>query len=216
MTLSGSGNLRAVGIGVAAIILGGCTTYGTGTSPAKQTVEDLTGMISLSGPKQASIDYAPRPKVVTPPAGAPLPEPGSGSAAVAEADWPRDPDELRKKQAAAAANTPRIDEADEARADPGFRLPSNPANKAPPRLVDNNPIDNPFNQPGAANKDKEAQKLYAAAKSGASAKLDENGNPVRTTLTEPPSEYRAPDPTATDTFTASTKTSTKKWWWPFD
>lgn len=214
MTLNGSGNLRAVGIGVAALILGGCTTYGTGTSPAKQTVEDLAGMVSLSGPKQESISYAPRPKVVTPPPGAALPEPGSGTAAVSDANWPRDPDELRKQQKALAANTPRVDEFIEAKSDPGFRLPS-ATPSATPRLIENNKNDNPFNQPGSVNKDKEAAKLYAAAKSGAAGKVDENGNPVRTTLTEPPSEYRAPDPTAPDTFTASTKTATKKWWWPF-
>ncbi|MCP4306918.1 MAG: hypothetical protein GY788_18975, partial [bacterium] len=50
------------------------------------------------------------------------------------------------------------------------------------------------------------------AKSSRAGAVDANGNPVRTTLTEPPAEYRVPDPTAPEEFTAA---KDEKWWQVF-
>lgn len=195
--------------GALAVGLGGCTTYGTGVTPAKQTVDDIGGLVALGGKKQPHIDYEARAPIVPPPENAALPEPGASAKA---ANWPRDPDELDRQRKALAASTPK-DPEEKPLGDPGFRLPSTPST---PRYVDTR------DESDAAAKDAmlkpgeaaTAKKLYAAAKAGNGVKVDENGVPVRTLLVEPPSDYRVPDPTApTELSTAPAKT--KKWWWPF-
>jgi hypothetical protein len=55
-----------------------------------------------------------------------------------------------------------------------------------------------------ANK-KEQQTLFAKAKGGAAGQVDAEGNPVRTALTEPPADYRIPDPSAPEEFEATSK-----------
>jgi hypothetical protein len=60
----------------------------------------------------------------------------------------------------------------------------------------------------------DAKKIFAAAKAS-SAPLDENGNPIRTSLTQPPAEYRVPDPEAPDEFTTQDGKKKKKGIWPF-
>ena len=74
------------------------TTYGTGTTAAKQTLEDVTGILALGGSKQGEepISYEPRPPIVEPPV-ATLPPPGSDTATAVASNWPVDPDEERKR-----------------------------------------------------------------------------------------------------------------------
>ena len=55
-----------------------------------------------------------------------------------------------------------------------------------------------------------AKKLFAEAKGIA---VDENGQPVRRYLSDPPSEYRVPDPTAPVVITDKPKKKKFKWWW---
>ena len=81
----------------AAMTLGACssmTTYGTGTTAAAQTVEDISGILSLGATRsdKKQIDYEPRAPIVEPPT-ATLPPPGSDpSVNVASNNWPVDPD----------------------------------------------------------------------------------------------------------------------------
>ena len=182
-----------VGMG---LVLGACgTTYGTGVNPGAQTVKDITGMFGGSGQKNAPIDYAPRPGIVAPPANTTLPQPGSGTSV---ADWPDDPDVRAREQNLANANKPS--ENSNALVDPGFRLPKSQVQVD--QLQDRNIDDELYSLTG--NKT-EQRKLFATAKGGAAGKVDENGNPVRTALTEPPAEYRVPDPSAPEEFEATSK-----------
>ena len=73
-------------------------------------------------------------------------------------------------------------------------------------LIDNNEI---FQNQAQR---KTQMKVFASAKAG-DAGVDANGNPIRSTLVEPPSEYRVPDPDAPDTL--AVKPKAKHWWWPF-
>jgi hypothetical protein len=62
-----------------------------------------------------------------------------------------------------------------------------------------------------------AEEIAAARKAFADARgavaVDENGNPVRRYLTDPPSEYRIPDPTApVEIPTKAKKKRTFLWW----
>ena len=115
--------LRPIGVVALAVLLGGCigNTYGTGVSPGRQTLNDLTGLVSLGSKQKQPVNYAPRPPIVAPPTTAELPKPGSDPT---PADWPQDPDQLAQQKELAAANErkhqPTIAEGT---ADPGFRLP---------------------------------------------------------------------------------------------
>ncbi len=173
-----------------AFALGGCvsgTTYGTGVSPGKQTMEDIVGLVSLTGKTKDPIDYKPRPPIVAPPSTAALPPPEDAPATAAAADWPKDPD----AKGAGSGEPVAIPVA----RNPGFQ---------------------PEDKSGEAafiahmKYGKQATKMYADAKAAANTSVDENGNPIRKTLSEPPGSYRVPDPTAPEEFTTPKKK--KKWW----
>jgi len=183
-------------VGLAAA-LGACgTTYGTGVNPGTQTVKDLTGMLSFGGgggKNEAPISYEARPPIVTPPSTAALPPPGSGESVQ---NWPTDPDVVAREQAFANAN--KRTDTGSAIVDPGFRLPKSQVKPLEEESLD----DQLFSLTG--NK-KEQQTLFATAKGGAAGQVDAAGNPVRTALTEPPVEYRVPDPTAPEEFEAASE-----------
>jgi hypothetical protein len=84
---------------VAAALGGGCistATYGTGEAPELAIFREVMG--GLGGEKKEPIEYQPRAPLVLPPSPDALPPPAE-AAAVANADWPVDPD------AAAQANS---------------------------------------------------------------------------------------------------------------
>jgi len=182
----------------AALSLGACgqmTTYGTGTTAGAQTVKDVTGILSLGGRSDAPpIEYKERAPIVEPPAAA-LPPPGSGEAAVAATgDWPVDPDEERKRVQALVKE----------RADAGetlkFTAPERPTSKDRGKASDNSDKslrEKYFEQRMASSKDpkdpKDTKEMFAAAKMSKFGSFDQNGNPVRQYLIEPPVNYREPD-----------------------
>jgi hypothetical protein len=185
-------------LGGLAVALAACgTTYGTGVNPGVQTVKDLTGMLSLgagssSGPE---IAYEARPGIVPPPANAALPAPGSG---VAVQNWPTDPDVVAREQKIANAN--QRPDTGTALVDPGFRMP-----KQSVVVVNEDSQTNDDDLLSLTGKKQEQQTLFAKAKGGAAGQVDAEGNPVRTALTEPPADYRIPDPTAPEEFEAASK-----------
>jgi hypothetical protein len=184
-------------VGLAAA-LGACgTTYGTGVNPGAQTVKDLTGMLSFGGGGKSGepIAYETRPPIVTPPSTASLPPPGSGETVQ---NWPTDPDVMRREQA--YANSKKTADTGTAIVDPGFRLPKSQVKPYEEQSLD----DQLYSLTGDK---KEQQKLFATAKGGAAGQVDANGMPVRTALTEPPAEYRIPDPTAPEEFEAASDKS---------
>ncbi len=199
-----------VGVAVLAAALSGCManrmTYGTGTAPGKQTLNDITGLVTFgtAGKRKQSIQYQPRPKVVAPPSVAALPAPGS-EVDVANANWPKDPDEaaMQRKRARAQAGTSLIP-ADNADVEISG-LPKSSRGSLAPMLVKGE---------DQAMKDREnmdkAEKIRAELKS-ADAGVDGNGNRVRKTLTEPPIDYRVPDANAPVEF----KVTKKKFRWPW-
>jgi hypothetical protein len=188
-----SGFRRPIALVGLAMGLGACgTTYGTGVNPGTQTVKDLTGIFSLGGGKSAvPIAYDARPPIVTPPDTTTLPQPGSGETVQ---NWPQDPDVMKREQAFANANT-RTDTGS-ALVDPGFRLEKQQVVPMEEETLDDQLL-------SLTGKKQEQQKLFAAAKGGAAGKVDAEGNPVRTALTEPPAEYRIPDPSAPEVLEAA-------------
>ena len=177
------------------------TTYGTGKTAAAQTVADITGLVTLgTGSKKAEpIDYRPRPSIVEPPSTASLPPPRSGQATtVAEADWPKDPDELEKQRKKFLA-----EKGDDY--DPQFRLPEG-AKRELPTFKDDRPGSVRLREERLRDS-KVTKEMFAEAKRARTGSVDANGNPVRRYLTEPPVDYREPDPTAPTDITEKKKKS---------
>jgi len=191
-----------------AVALSGCMgdrmTYGTGTSPGYQTVEDIGGLVSLGGGKKPYVKYQPRPKIVAPPANAALPAPSSNGE-LANANWPKDPDEIARQQRLARAKEgTSLIPGD----NPDVEISGLPTSaKGDLRAMkvsaeDQATID-------AQNVDK-ANKIRAEVKA-ADGGVDANGNRIRKTLVDPPIAYREPDPGAPTEF----KTAKKKFRWPW-
>jgi hypothetical protein len=182
---------------VLALPLGACmaaTTYGTGVSPGKQTVEDLASIVSFGGKKGAPIDYAARPPIVAPPPGAALPAPGQSTATAA--NWPKDE--------SAASITGSLDRGDPSTQAYDPKKTVKGVGLAPILQQKVDPMIEMQQMQKASN-----QKIFAAAKAGQIMGVDANGNPVRKTLSEPPVDYRVPDPEAPEAFEAA---KNKKWW----
>lgn len=190
----------AVACVLAASALAGCTgnTYGTGTSPGMQTLQDITGVAGLSPKDKEPINYTPRPKIVAPPTVGALPPPVVDNPTQTAANWPNDPDLLRAKVKADA-------ETRAATGSPQLQLP-----KA--RTVDGGyqPVD-----AGLTKEQIEEVRKQMAAVKGRMA-VDENGNPVRKYLTDPPNDYRLPDPNAPIAVAEVKKKKKFKWWWQQD
>jgi hypothetical protein len=194
---------------MAAALLAGCssTTYGTGVDPGVQTLKDVAG-IAMITEKKPPIDYEPRAKVVAPPSGADatLPPPGSGATAGTDSpNWPNDPDaQAAKFRADIAAREARGEKpAPLNLPDGSYAQPSLPPTTRTSRsgLVDTTPL--------TQEQHNAVIKAFADAKGSLS--VDASGKPVRKYLTEPPAEYREPDPTQPTTFTEKKKKF--HWWW---
>lgn len=203
---------------VIAVVLGACssTTYGTGTTPAAQTVEDLSGILAMGGKKagEEPVVYAPRAPIVEPPATS-LPPPGSVSTAALTSDWPTDPDEERKRL------DTLVDERTAAGQSLKFSVPKEGGRTRPDMTKDS---DRPFSQQVLKEQMRgsqltpEQKKIFADAKQAKIGSFDENGNPVRRYLTEPPVEYREPDPESPVEISEKPKKKNKFKWpdlWPF-
>jgi hypothetical protein len=197
------------------------TTYGTGKSPGQQTIEDIAGIAALGGGSDKEpIDYRARPKIVQPPPGAPLPPPGSEPDPTVAANWPKDPDVEAKKFKAETAARTAGSEADGplAKYDPKFSLPkSQTASREPsPTLLNMDPRAASDAAHTTPDQVAAAKKLFADARGNIA--VDENGKPIRRYLTDPPSDYREPDPDAPVEVDNKPAANSKKsgWKWPWE
>jgi len=165
----------AVAISAAALSACSGTTYGTGKSAEQQLVEDLTGVLSLGPKDKPSIDYSPRPGIVKPPSTEVLPPPQDSVASSANPAWPESPEErLARVRAEATANQnnplyrPNI-----------IRDVSSDSGQAQALSVDS--------RTRKAQRDEFLRRRQMAAQ----------GSPTtRRYLSDPPVEYRQPEPTA--------------------
>lgn len=178
----------------AALMLGACspmTTYGTGTTAGAQTIKDISGMVSLGavGSDQPKIEYEQRAPIVQPPATA-LPPPGSETTvAAAGNDWPVDPDAEREridalvKERNAAGEEVKFAVPEEARVKPVV-------SKNKPRSAREQYFDERM---ASSQNSTETKKMSAVKQTAKVGSFDEDGNPARRYLIEPPPEYREPD-----------------------
>ncbi len=168
-------------------------TYGTGTSTEMQTIQDISGILSLTGEKKPEVDRSPRGGIVAPPtleAGLPPPVDETTTASI---DWPNDPDEASRRRRAEEENTPIPQGSLATVRDPGFRLPKE-AFKEGEQAEAN--WDYGRQGPNPKFLGSNAKKYAVEMKAERGGSVDAAGNPTRRYLTEPPAEYRLPDPNA--------------------
>jgi hypothetical protein len=169
-------------------------TYGTGTTTEMQTLQDISGILSLTGGKKPEIDKSPRGGIVAPPstAAADLPPPVDETT-TASIDWPDDPDEARRRRQAEEDNAPVEQGSLATVRDPGFRLPKE-AFKEQKETEANWDYGRQGPNPKFAGGN--GKKYVSEMKAERGGSVDAQGNPTRRFLVEPPAEYRVPDPSA--------------------
>ncbi|QWG17600.1 hypothetical protein KMZ68_21970 [Bradyrhizobium sediminis] len=160
----------------------------------EKIVEGIMAGIGGTNMENRGIEYRERSPLVVPPKLA-LPPPASTSAEVKAPNWPKDPDEARRKAAIAARKKENKDPQQSAR----ILTPSelNVGRTAAPARKDNDPI-----QPGASS-----NPMLSPSQLGYDGGLFRNmfggnatetapfqGEPTRDSLTQPPTGYQTPSP----------------------
>jgi hypothetical protein len=149
--------------------------------------------IGATNMENRGIDYRERSPLVVPPK-LTLPPPASTSAEVKAPNWPKDPDEARRKAAIAARKKENKDPAQAARLLTPAEL--NAARTAPQTGTASATADQPGNPAAGLTP---SQLGYTGGFSGmfGGSKIESapfKGEPTRDTLTQPPPGYQTPSP----------------------
>ncbi len=194
---------RALRLAVVALGIGLVMTAGAARAQDDDDEDDKTFEEKIIGGIMAGIggtnmenrgiDYRERSPLVVPPK-LDLPPPESVKSEVKDPNWPKDPDEARRKAAIAARKKQNKDPIESAR----ILTPSelNAARTAPPARTNNDPV-----QPGNSNTNpilSPSQLGYSGGLSLFGGNKTETapfkGEPTRESLTQPPSGYQTPSP----------------------
>src|SRR5258707_156276 len=160
----------------------------------EKIIEGIMAGIGGTNMENRGIDYRERSPLVVPPK-LDLPPPASASADVKAPNWPKDPDEARRKAAIAARKKENKDPREASR----ILTPSELAQgkTAAPARTNNDPI-----QPGNSNTNPILSPSQLGYNGGFSGLFGGNksetapfkGEPTRDALTQPPSGYQTPSP----------------------
>lgn len=185
----------------AALTLSACTggtTYGTGVSHEKQTLSDLSNILSVqrkSGPK---IEYSARPDLVVPENRDQLVEPVEEGATTSEMDWPESPDErlARIRSEAEEAETSIVSQLEYNKRQKRFgpQVTTDIKQEAPVGFG----VPNVSCDPGGSSMRKCTPQEISRAVRETREEIKSVGTTgrARRYLTEPPIEYRTPAQTA--------------------
>jgi hypothetical protein len=189
--------LAVVALGVGLVMTAGAARAQDDDEDDKTFEEKIIGgiMAGIGGTNMENrgIDYRERSPLVVPPK-LDLPPPESVKSEVKDPNWPKDPDEARRKAAIAARKKQNKDPIESAR----ILTPSelNAARTAPPARTNNDPV-----QPGNSNTNpilSPSQLGYSGGLSLFGGNKTETapfkGEPTRESLTQPPSGYQTPSP----------------------
>ena len=190
--------LAVVALGVGLVMTAGAARAQDDDDEDDKTFEEkiiggIMGGIGGTNMENRGIDYRERSPLVVPPK-LDLPPPESVKSEVKDPNWPKDPDEARRKAAIAARKKQNKDPIESAR----ILTPSelNAARTAPPARTNNDPV-----QPGNSNTNpilSPSQLGYSGGLSLFGGNKAETapfkGEPTRESLTQPPSGYQTPSP----------------------
>jgi hypothetical protein len=160
----------------------------------EKVIEGIMAGIGGTNMENKGIEYRERSPLVVPPK-IDLPPPASASADVKASNWPKDPDEQRRKAAIAARKKENKDPVEASR----LLTPSelNKGKIAATARTNNDPI-----QPGSQNNNPILSPSQLGYNGGFSGLFGGNkvetapfkGEPTRESLTQPPSGYQTPSP----------------------
>jgi hypothetical protein len=195
---------RALRLAVVAVGIGLVITAGTARAEdddeddktfEEKIIEGIMAGIGGTNMENRGIDYRERSPLVVPPK-LDLPPPASASADLKAPNWPKDPDEARRKAAIASRKKENKDPREASRL-----LTPSELNKRGPKTSNagSDSIDQPGGNPGASAVLSPSQLGYSGGFSGLfggnkSETAPFKGEPTRDSLTQPPSGYQTPSP----------------------
>jgi hypothetical protein len=159
----------------------------------EKIIEGIMAGIGGTNMDNRGIDYRERSPLVVPPR-IDLPPPEAAKGEIKDANWPKDPDEARRKAAIAARKKAKPNEFEAARILSPSEL--NAGRTAAPVRTSNDPIQpgdsasNPVLSPSQLGFDGKFSNLFGNKSERAPFK----GEPTRDSLTMPPAGYQTPSP----------------------
>jgi hypothetical protein len=190
--------LAVVAVGVALVMTAGAARAQDDDEDDKtfeeKIIENIMAGIGATNMEHKGIDYRERSPLVVPPK-LDLPPPETVKGEIKDPNWPKDPDEARRKAAIAARKKQKTKSPEEA-ARPLTPDELNVGRTAAPARASNDPI-----QPGVSNNPmlSPAQLgynggLFGIFKGNKPESAPFTGEPTRETLTQPPAGYQTPSP----------------------
>jgi hypothetical protein len=160
----------------------------------EKVIEGIMAGIGGTNMDNRGIDYRERSPLVVPPK-LDLPPPVAATSEVKDPNWPKDPDEARRKAAIARRKKENKDPVEASR----ILTPSelNAARTAPPERTNNDPVQpgnsatNPVLSPSQLGFDGKFSNLFGGNKAEVA---PFKGEPTRDSLTQPPAGYQTPSP----------------------
>jgi hypothetical protein len=160
----------------------------------EKVIEGIMAGIGGTNMENRGIDYRERSPLVVPPR-IDLPPPASVSTEPKVANWPKDPDEAKRKAAIAARKKSKPDPIEASRILSPSEL--NVARTTPPARTNNDPVqpgnsfENPILSPSQLGFDGKFSSMFGGNKSETA---PFKGEPTRESLTQPPAGYQTPSP----------------------
>jgi hypothetical protein len=196
--LSRALRLAVVTLGVGLVMTAGAARAGDDDEDDKtfeeKVIEGIMAGIGGTNMENRGIEYRERSPLVVPPK-IDLPPPEIASKEVKDANWPKDPDEARRKAAIAARKKAKPDPIEASR----ILTPSelNAARTAAPTRTNNDPVQpgNSFNNPILSPSQLGYNGGFKGLFGGNKAETAPfKGEPTRDSLTQPPPGYQTPSP----------------------
>jgi hypothetical protein len=196
--LSRALRLAVVALGVGLVMTAGAARAGDDDEDDKtfeeKVIEGIMAGIGGTNMENRGIEYRERSPLVVPPK-IDLPPPEIASKEVKDANWPKDPDEARRKAAIAARKKAKPDPIEASR----ILTPSelNAARTAAPARTNNDPVqpgtsfNNPILSPSQLGYNGGFSGLFGGNKTETA---PFKGEPTRDSLTQPPPGYQTPSP----------------------
>jgi hypothetical protein len=197
-TLTRALRLAVVALGVGLVMAAGAARAQDDDEDDKtfeeKIIENIMTGIGGTNMEHKGIDYRERSPLVVPPS-LDLPPPEFAKSEIKDPNWPKDPDEARRKAAIAARKKAKPKSLLEA-ARPLTPSELNAGRTAAPVRTGNEPI-----QPGVSNSPMLSPSqlgfnggLFGMFKGNKTESAPFNGEPERETLTQPPAGYQTPSP----------------------
>ncbi|THD66060.1 MAG: hypothetical protein E7813_14075 [Bradyrhizobium sp.] len=195
--LTRSVRLAVVALGIGLVMAAGAARAQDDEDDDRTFEEKIIGkiMTGLGGTtmENPGIDYRERSPLVVPPR-IDLPPPVNASAEPKIANWPKDPDEARRKAAIARRKKENKDPIEAAR--PLSPSELNAGRTSAPARTNNDPVEpgvsnNPLLSPSQLGFDGKVTSFFHG---NASESAPFKGEPTRESLTQPPAGYQTPSP----------------------